>query len=779
MVNLMWKKVAHLLLRYRIGLLIGCGLYFVVMLYGSSQIRFNFKPYYILPSSDPVQRQFEGFISAFEASSTQLTIGIRDSSLYRMGNFLRFKRLTDTLSTINGVDYVLSVANAPRLVKDVSRKRFELRPFFSPFPRTQRELDSLLFIFKKQRFYADQLMKDSLGSTLLLLNLDKKILESRRQNRLIESISEHGRAFSASTGIPTYYGGLPYLRHITTKMVRKEIFAFIIASVLIVLAIFYSVFRSRKALYVCSLLVLISSSSVLGLMGLMDYKISIVTALIPPIIVIVAVTNCVYFTNKYHQSYARSSSKVSAIIETITQIGHISLITNLTTAIGFLVLYSVRVSVLQELGVVAGLSILLTFLLSMALLPSVFYFLPPPTIRHTRHLRSKMMKRLLRSLSWMTYKHKRVVVGLSILLILVSIYGASLLEANTYMRENVSSSKKDIENLKFLEQHFGGLMPLEVIIETSRKKGFLGREVREKLAELDAYMDTMRYVSSPLSLNRLLKATRQAYYNEDPRFYDVPHGREFAMISRYFMGLRSKSNPLYRIFVDSTEQKTRVSVLVDDIGSKRLDLLAIQLEHYVDSLFSPLKGSRTYLSGASLPFVRGNQFLVKNLFLTLIQAFILIALGIALLFRRWNMIWSMLVVNIIPLLMVAGVMGFAGIALTSSTALIFSISYGIAIDNSIHFFSKYRMALQREENVFLAVRSTITQIGSSMIYTALILLAGFAIFTFSSFNGIHKLGWLTSLTLFLALLSNIILFPTLLLYIDRGAHRSSTRRPKV
>ena len=763
----MWEQLASLLLRYRRELIIICALYLIVMGYESFKVEFDFKPNYILPSSDPVQQQFEELQSSFAHSSTSLVIGIIDSSLYRIDNFLRFRKLGESLLQIEGVEQVLSLSNAPRLLKNTKKKKFELRPFFSPFPTTQAELDSLLLLFGKQRFYESQLIDSTSGATIMLLSLNKQVFESRKQHRLIEDIFSKGKTFSQYTGIRPYYGGLTYLRHMTTKVVSKEIHLFIVLSVLLTLGIFYLIFRSWRTLFPCVLLIVMMCASVFGLMGLLSYKISIVSALIPPIIVIVSMTNCVYFTNKYHQSYMIHKDKRQAIRQMVTHIGQISFITNLTTAIGFIVLLWVRVPALQEFGLVTGVCIMITFVMTMLLLPPLFSFLPAPKTRHTRHLASTQMQSLLRCMSWIVYKHKAIVLGVGVAFVFIFSYGATLLETNTYIKNTVSSDKESMENLAFFEEYFGGLMPLDVVVDTKKKKGIYKRETQLHLNELDQYLSTLDDSSEPLSLSRLLKGARQAYYSDDPRFYSFPNSRDYAMIMRYMPSSIQKENSIYRSLVDSTEQKTRVSLFVKDLGSKALYALSTRIEQQIDSIFSSQQDINVYLTGATQPFIRGNQFLVKNLFLTLLQAFVLIALSIALLFRRLSMTWAMLLVNLIPLLIVAGTMGFIGISLSYSTALIFSISYGIAVDNSIHFFAKYRMALRNHGNSMLAIRETITQIGSSMIYTALVLLAGFTIFAFSSFDGIYKLGYLTSLTLSLALLSNLLLFPSILLYIDQ------------
>ena len=773
----MWEAIANMILKYRKALLIGCGVYFLWMGYWTTQVELFFEMRSMLPDSDPAQVDFKKFEKAFGNDRLTLVIGLQDSSLYQLPKFLKYKHLVDTIKQIKGVTQMLSIVDAPRLVKDLKRRRFQVQPFFSSSPKTQAALDSVLKELWQQRFYKEYLFNSE--AILMIILLEKDIFNSKERYQLMENILTQGKRFSKETNIRLYYGGLPYIRYASAIIILREIYILVALSLILTLAVFYLIFRSLKVVLPCALLVSTMGFSVFGTIAVLSYKITLLTGLIPPIIIIISMTNCVYMVNKYHQAYTEQKDKEKALQQTIVQIGWVSLITNLTTAIGFMVFFFVEAPLLREFGIVAGLNILMIFILTMALLPTLLSFLPSPTDKQTKHVSSVYMRVLLQAVYRFVYRYKRAILLVGGLLVAVAIYGASLVETNRYMRDDISSAEEVIGDIRFFEKHFTGVIPLEIVIHTDQKRGFLKQSTQIKLDSLEQALSQLPSLSSSLSFNRLLKAARQAYYNDEAAFYALPTTQDRLLIMLYLRGIGEDEANMYRVFVDSTEHKIRLSLRVADIGSKALIPLSDSIQSKIESIFAKEDKTEVHLTGTMPLFIKDSYFMIRNLFQTLIIAFVLIALIMALLFRRVSMIWTSLLINLIPLLMVLGIMGFFGLSLKPSVILIFSASFGISVDNSIHFLARYRISLKKYSHVLPALHHTITQIGSSMIYTMLILLVGFCIFTVSSFHGAQIFGILTTLTLALALLSNLLLLPALLLVIERRKPQAKyTKQPK-
>ena len=340
--------------------------------------------------------------------------------------------------------------------------------------------------------------------------------------------------------------------------------------------------------------------------------------------------------------------------------------------------------------------------------------------------------------------------------------------------QNQSPLKKD---LRFFEQNFSGIMPLEVIVDTGAKKGVQNLRNLRKINEFENFISSIDGISQPISVVSFAKAARQAFYNQSEAFYSLPTNRDMAFIMRYLS--EGETEDLSQSFIDSTGQFVRVSLKIADIGSNKLDSLVNDvIAPEIDSIFVDSKMD-VNVTGTTLMFIKGNKFLIENLLTSMIIAFFIIALIMGLLFRNMKMIVVSIIPNIIPLLITAGIMGFFGIPLKPSTALIFSIVFGISVDDSIHFLAKYRQELFASKfDVSQAISKSIRETGSSMIYTSIILFFGFIIFVLSEFGGTIALGKLTSITLFFAMITNVVVLPALILQFDSGK-RDKNKHPLI
>ncbi|MEQ8530227.1 MAG: MMPL family transporter, partial [Imperialibacter sp.] len=389
--------------------------------------------------------------------------------------------------------------------------------------------------------------------------------------------------------------------------------------------------------------------------------------------------------------------------------------------------------------------------------------------RHLKHLDMKPLAKLLYGIDLLVHRHKYKVFLFSIVLVGVSIFGMTRIRAVSHMIDDLPDDSPVRYDLAFFEENFSGVMPLELLIDTGNKKGVLNLNNLRKIDQLVNFLDSIPYISQPVSIVSFVKAARQAFYNENPAFYSLPTSRDQAFVLRYLQGEAGMSSGLASNFIDSTGQIVRVSVRIADVGSDKMDSLVTQvIEPKITDLFEGTKMSAT-ITGTTLLFIKGNKFLIQNLISSMVLAFFVIAIVMGLLFRNLRMIIVSLIPNFIPLVITAGIMGYFGIPLKPSTALIFSIAFGISVDNSIHFLAKYRLELFAN-NFFVpvAVSKSIKEVGSSMIYTSIILFFGFVIFAFSEFGGTVALGTLTSTTLFFAMFTNTILLPSLLLRFDSG-----------
>jgi hypothetical protein len=741
------------------------------MAYSARNVEFTYSFFTPVPEDDSDMVFFSKFKEEFGEDANIVAVGIKDSALYTPQNFRRFKYLSDELSAIEGVIQVVSIPLFQTMLKDTDNKKFVVEPIFDDVPDDQASLDSLLELAADQKLYSNQIINLHNGATFILISIHKDILNTKDRDQVIKDIEHVSEAFHEATGIDLHYVGLPYIRTEVNGSVKAELIMFLFLSMTVTALILLFFFRSWDAVVFPLIIIIVIVIWSLGTLGILGYEITILTGLLPPVIVVIGIPNSVYLLNRYHQQINKHGNKAFALSHVIRKIGLVALITNSTTAVGFLVLLFTGIKDLQEFGLVAGLNIMATFVVSIILIPAVFSYLPKPNGQQLKHLKFKMLDLALTGLDLLVHRHRYRVFVFTGILLVISLYGVTKLRAVTFIVDDVPESSQVKKDLAFFEENFSGIMPLEIVVDSGKKKGILRQSFLDKVNELEESLAQEHVISKPVSIISMLKASRQAFYNNNPAYYSLPTKADRNFILRYLTDGGSESS-LLKSFVDEDQSKMRISFKVADIGSIRLDSL---IDKVVNAKIQELFGDtdiQAKATGTTLLFVKGNKFLVKNLQRSLILAFVIIAIIMGILFKNPKMIAISLIPNIIPLIVIAGLMGYFGVALRPSTVLIFSVVFGISVDDSIHFLAKYRQELFTN-NFFvpLAISKSIRETGASMIYTSVILFAGFIIFSGSEFISTKMLGVLTSTTLLIAMFANLIVLPALLMVFDDGKRK--------
>jgi predicted RND superfamily exporter protein len=768
----MWSRVSHIIIKYRLFLLIFLGIITVFMAHNARQVKWSYDLANVVPKDDPEMVGFQEFKKLFGEDANIIAIGVLDSAIYDVENFRKLGYLSDEISTLKGVKNVLALPSIQRLVKDTKNKKFNLESIFAEIPENQHSFDSLLELATQQKFYDGQLINHDNGAMLLLISIEKEVLNSSKRVGLTEDVLMLGDIFSKDTGIELHYAGLPFVRSVVMGRVKKEMLMFIGFSVFITGLIMLIFFRSWTAVIFPMVIIAVVVLWVLGTLSLLGFKITMLTGVIPSIIVVIGIPNSIYLLNKYHAEYGEHGNKTEAISRVVQKIGLVTLITNTTTAVGFIVLAFTDIQILKEFGIVAGVNIMATFVVSIILLPSVFSYLPEPTIRHLKHLEFKPLDKLLTAFDLLVHRRRYPIFIVTGVLVVFAVIGLYRINAISFMVDDIPEDSVIKKDLAFFEDNFGGIMPLEIIVDTKKPKGVMNLKNLETIEAFETFLDDQDLMSKPVSIVSFIKASRQAFYNNNPSRYELPNKRDKNFILRYFQN-QSEDRTLLNSFVDSTAQKMRISLQIADIGSKRLDsLINDVLVPKKDEIFKGTSLEAT-ITGTTPIFIKGNKFLIENLQFSFLMAFGIIALIMAVLFVNVRMIILSIIPNVIPLVITAGLMGYLGIPLKPSTAIVFSIAFGISVDYAIHFLARYRQELFANDFfVPVAVSKALKGIGPSMIYTSIVLFAGFIIFTVSDFGGTVALGFLTSITLFISMLTNLIVLPALLLTFDDGKRKA-------
>lgn len=768
----MWDNVARLIINYRLPLIFLITVVTGVMAYYATKVQMSYDFARTVPLDDPDNVLLQQFKEQFGEDGNIIAVGFKDSAIYEQRNFEAYRDFARTVRQISGVSEVIALPVLKIGLKDTKNARFYLANIFPESIRSKEQFDSLMGVVCDQKLYMGQLVNPDNGATMMIVSVNKDVMNSALREPLTASLLNAAGEFQRATGIEPHFAGLPFIRTVVTNQVKHEMKIFLIASVVITGLIMFIFFRSSRAVIFSMIIIGIVVIWTVGTLALFGYKITLLTGLIPPVIVTIGITNAIYLLNKYHLEYAKTKDKYAAIATVVNKMGLATFLTNLTVAIGFLTLLSTDILVLREFGIVAGLNIMALFFVSLVMIPSIFSWLPTPNERHLRHLNFRRMGRFLKIVDYLVMRRRPVIYTVSITLAVLSAYGIWQLKSVSFMVDDVPEDSIVKKDLEFFEANFSGIMPLEMVVEfqTKRRRPLLDVRNLQMVDRFERFLDSLPNISKPVSLISFVKASKQTFYNNNPDRYALPTQNERAFILRYLQG-QTDNTGLFKSFVDSTFSKMRISAQMADIGSERMDsLVNLVIEPKMKSIFRA-EGEDTILTsitGTTKLFIKGNKFLIANLKESLLLAFILITLSMVILFANVRMIIISLIPNLLALMITAGIMGYFNIPLKASTALIFSITFGISVDNSIRFLAKYRQEiLSNHFNIPLAVSESILETGKSIIYTSVVLFAGFIIFAFSDFGGTIALGVLTSTTLVISMFTNLILLPALIRTFDR------------
>ena len=775
----MWKKLAQFILANRISLLVLLLASSVFMAWQASKVRLSFNAGKVLPLTDSAYIDYNTFKKTFGEDGSVMVVGIQSDSLFSPGLFNDWLKLSTEVQKIEGIKQVLSIGQLSVLEKDTLQQKFTARPLAAGPVANQQALDSIKQELEQLPFYKDLIYNPKTKATVMAITFADSVLNSAKRIGVIQSILDKSKQFSSTHQVALHYSGLPYIRTVISKKISEEFALFIGLSIAIGALILYLFFRSFAAVFYPVLVVLVGVVWSLGTLVLFGYDITLLTGLIPPLIVVIGIPNSILLINKYHTCLAEEGDKIKALQYVISRVGITTFIANLTTAIGFGVLYFTNSELLMQFGSVASISVMVTWAISLIFIPIIFSYLAVPHSKHTSHLSSPKTTNLLAFLDRLAHQKRNLIYVATLLVLVVSFIGISRIKINGYVVDDLPKNDAVYKDMSFFSQNFKGILPLDISVDTRRKNGVMNLSVINKMNRLQDLISAHPEFSRAVSLVEVLKFSSQTFYGGDTTFYRLPNELEKNFILGYASNSGKGNSNLVKNFIDSNRQVTRLSFQMADVGSDKMNKLINELEPQIDSIFNP-KRYHVELTGSSIIFIKGTNYLVQNLRDSLILAVLLIALLMWGLFRGFRMILISLIPNIVPLIITAGIMGFAGIPLKPSTILIFSIAFGIASDQTIYFLTRYRQELRTTNwTISQIVSDTIKETGLSMIYVALILFFGFGIFTASSFGGTVALGLLLSITLLVALISNLTLLPALLLSLEKRNQKAKMKQGLV
>ncbi len=776
-----WELIARSILRNRILILT---IVISITFFWTNQwknIRFTFSEANLLPDNHIDNIKYNDFIERFGDEGNVLLIAVKDSSIFNEKKFESWNILNSQLSELKEIDYTIGTSNLKTLVKNTKEEKFEINPIMKTNKLDRNHISKFKEkLFLELPFYKNLIYSNSTKTLRSIAYMDPDLVNTKQRKIFITDVFlPLIEVFEKKNNVDLKVSGMPYLRTLNAQNILDEISIFVLSAMSLTSLIFFLFFRSVRATLISLLVVLIGVMWSFGILGFLNYEITVITALIPPLIIVIGVPNCIFLINKYQQEVAKHGNQIKSLQRVIVKIGNATLMTNLTTACGFATFILTNSKILKEFGIVASINIFGIFLLSLFLIPIIYSFLPIPNSKHLKHLKNKTIDKVL---NWMenNVKHKKInVYIISLLALIFGIVGIYQIEISGSLIEDMPKKSNFFKDLKFYDNEFSGVVPIEVLIDTKRKNGVYNLASLRRFDKFHKVIEEYSELAPAISIVNAFKFSKQAYYNGNPNYYKLPTSQENRFISKYINNAKSDSNLLSN-YIDSTGQYGRITTFMKDINTSRIEEIENDLKTNLRKIF-PKERFNVLLTGKSLLFLKGTKYLVKNLFLSLSLAVLLIALFMAYLFRSFKMIIISLVPNLLPLIVTAGVMGFSGIPLKPSTILVFSIAFGISVDDTIHFLAKYRQELITNKwKIKPAIYASLRETGISMFYTSVVLFFGFAVFMTSNFGGTVALGGLVSVTLLFAMLANLILLPSLLISMEeKVSNKNVIKKPKI
>ena len=723
---------------------------------GLGDVSFDYDFEKFFPQDDPETQFFNEYRETFGSDNDFVLIGIlNEEGIFREPFLRKVASLTDSLKTVSYVTDVQSPTTVEQLRFDPLFGAPIERPYLRYDDPSKYTKDSL-------RIYQQPELLGTLfsasGKAVCVFLKTEEYISKAEADTLDQDLE---RVLSHFTFDEIHVAGRASGQAYYVELLQNEFVLFISLSIILIAAFLIVAFRSFWGVWVPLLVVLMAVIWTVGLLARTGHPLGIMLNVLPVIVFVVGVSDVVHLVTRYFEELRQSRPKMQALKTAFREVGLATFLTSLTTGIGFLTLLTSGIQPIDEFGVYTAIGIFLAFILAFTLLPAVLALSKIP--RAVDHPTNRLFwDRRLRKLFRFVLKNRLGVMVGSALVFLISVGGAVLIESNNYLLEDLRESDPLQQHFRFMEEHFGGVRPFEMhITVVDDDKTIWNLEVLHELDELSTYLDTAYGVGAQMSVLQVVKSMNQSQHNGRIEHYRLPDSE--AQFEKLMGKIESADRGGFlRAIASEDGRYARIGGRIPDLGniavSKKDRKLAAFFEEEIDSDLFKYK-----LTGTSVLIDLNNEALSTNMIYGLLIAFGVIALIMGLLFKSLKMVLLTLIPNMLPLIMIAGIMGYAGIPLKVSTSIIFTIAFGIAVDDTIHFMSKLKLELMKGKSMIYAIKRTVLSTGKAIVVTSVILCAGFILLIFSNFLGTYYIGLLISMMLLFAVLADLVLLPVLLI----------------
>ncbi|WP_089317584.1 efflux RND transporter permease subunit [Pontibacter ummariensis] len=723
-------------------------------IYYAARLRFDYNFDNFFPKGDPDLAYYFSYRDKFGNDNDYLLIGLdnKGASIFERQFLIKVDSLSNVLQRLPNIEAVLSPTTVKSPVIE-SFGYFEI-PYLHPHEPERYELDSVN-IYSSQELVGTLFSEDATAVSLFVQTKDD--LSKEEADSLIAAVNGAIEALE----LPEYHiAGKALAQAVFIDKMKVELAIFMSASILLVILFLWITFRTVWGVLVPLVVVLLSVLWAMGVMGLFNTPIDIMTVLLPTILFVVGMSDVIHILARYMTEISHGQEKLPALKVTVREVGMATFLTSLTTAIGFLTLLTTAIVPIRNFGLYTAIAIGLAYVLAFTVLPSILLLLPKPDTTRARRA-DVSWPLLLRQLLSFVWKHPKGILTASAFIVLLSLVGIWQIKVDTTMLEDLGDEDPIVQDFRYFEQNFSGVRPFELHLLAGEGHTLYDQEVLQEVAELEAYLYSeygLHFISSPATIVKTLNKAQNGGMQE---YYRIPERKqELLKVKQRLQAFRNRSE--LRGVVTPDAREGRLTGKMKDIGSAQASVLNDSLRHFISQNINPAY-LKTRLTGSALLLDKNNEYVTTNMMQGLLIAFGVIALIVGLIFRSLRMVLISLIPNIIPLLMIGGLMGFMGVNLTVSISIIFTIAFGIAVDDTIHFLSKLKLELVKGKSLPHALKGTFLSAGKAIIITTCILVAGFLTLVLSTFDATFYVGLYVSLTLLFAVVADLVLLPVLIL----------------
>ena len=723
--------------------------------YRATKLQFDYDFEKFFPQEDADLVFYQEYRNTFENDNDFILIGVENYEGIFQQSFLKQVELfTEELRTLPHLREVISPLEMKYFELGSMGIGFNQKAYFHPdAPELYRE-DSLR-LTAIQEPIAEMVSIPNNSIILVIKNIQFPSKEESDELATELQALVNSQPFDEVHTLGKIMGQKTYI-----EVLKVEFLTFMLISIFVLIVFLIVAYRSAWGVLIPLATVLLAVIGSLGFMELSGTPLNMMTTLLPVIMLVVGMSDVIHLVSKYLEEIRMKRDKLTAIRNMLKKVGVATLLTSLTTALGFITLIGVNMEPIQDFGVFTAVGVLLAFVLSILFIPAIFMLIKTPKIVNDERLQNGWERGLGKLFLILSRNRKKVLIIYGLLTV-VLLLGASRIQFDYYLMQDLDEHQPLMKDLRFFQKQFGGIRPFEMAIIPQKEYKVSDFEVMKELEKVTSYLDSTYGVNQLVSPALPYKYLNKILRNGKSDYYKIPKSEK-----RYTF-LKEKIEPFKEKMVDhqlfsETEKIGRINGRMVDPGSRtmleRNELLRNFIAEQVDTSIVQFK-----LTGTPAIIDESGRYVSRNIVIGLLIAFAIIALSMGVLFKSIKVALISLVPNIFPILLTAGFIGFAGIDLNMSTAIVFTIAFGIAVDDTIHFLSRYRQEMRMGSSNLIGLRRTFISTGKAIIITTIILLGGFGSLVFSDFLSTFYIGLFVCMTLISAVITDLTLLPMLLL----------------